>query len=486
MILSIATTHQPARDLGFLLGKHPDRIQTFSLSFGSAVVFYPIADDTRCEACLMLDVDTVDLVRGKKSGNRQGGSLAVEGYVNDRPYVASSLMSVAISRVFGTAISGTSATHPELTETKLPLEVRIDVLPAHGGRSLIESIFGPLGYEVQVESYPLDDQLPELGESHYHTVQLRGETRLQDLLSHLYVLIPVFDHYKHYFIGASEVEKLLRHGEGWLAEHPMRDWIARRYLPHRRSLVNDAIARLTPDVTEAIDDEAKDSSVSDTQDLGAAKSQPVDDKLPRLHDLRLDSVVEQLLACGATSVVDLGCGEGRLLRKLLPHKKINKIVGVDVCVRSLEIAARRMKLDESSFSSLAESDPRIRLLHGALTYRDQRLANFDAAALVEVIEHIDLERLPSLEQVVFGEMHYQTVIVTTPNREYNAMFEGMAEESMRHGDHRFEWTRAEFKDWSDKIAEQYGYNVQIGPLGPEDTKLGAPSQLAVFQISPRN
>lgn len=481
MILSISTTHQPARDLGFLLGKHPDRLQRFSLSFGSAIVFYPTANEELCEVCLMLEVDTVDLVRGKKAGNKSGGksggAVAVEGYVNDRPYVASSLMSVAISRVFGTAISGTCSTHPQLAEARLPLQVRIDVLPSHGGASLIDSIFSPLGYEVQVDSYPLDEQLPDLGASHYHTATLRGNVRLQDLLSHLYVLIPVFDHHKHYFIGNAEVDKLLRHGEGWLPQHPMRDWIARRYLPHRRSLVNEAIARLTPETSAAGDD--ADSGI----DAAATSLDQQDDSpTPRLHDLRLEAVVQHLLDSGASSVVDLGCGEGRLLKKLMPHKKFQRIVGVDICVRSLEFAARRLRLEETSWSAEPDAEPRVRLLHGALTYRDQRLKDFDAAVLVEVIEHIDLERLPSLEQVVFGEMHYQTVVVTTPNREYNAMFEGMADEAMRHGDHRFEWTRAEFQHWVDRVAVKYHYKVQVDPLGPEDPNLGAPSQLAIFHL----
>ena len=485
MLLTISTTSQPARDLGFLLGKHPDRFQRFQLSFGSAAVFFPEANDQRCEACLMLEVDTVDLVRGlggRSGGGRSGSAVAgVDGYVNDRPYVASSLMSVAISRVLGTAIAGTCTSKPELAEKRLPLEARIDVLPAHGGPAMLESIFQPLGYEIECRGYPLDEHLPELGDSQYFSVTLRGEIRLQDLLSHLYVLIPVFDHHKHYFIGDAEVDKLLKHGEGWLSQHPKRDWIARRYLPYRHSLINEAIKRLTPET----DEEEQDQEVEELT-IGDSTNQDRPDPIPRLHELRLDAAVEQLLAAKARTVIDLGCGEGRLLKKLLAHKQFERLLGVDVCVRSLEVAARRLRLSEKyndrMFESQSEPDDqrRIRLLHGALTYRDQRLSGFDAAALVEVIEHIDLERLPSLEQVVFQSMRYPTVVVTTPNQEYNVKFEGMPEKSMRHTDHRFEWTRSEFANWAAMISEKYHYQVSIYPVGPEDQEVGAPSQMAVF------
>lgn len=489
MLLTIATNCRPARNLGFLLGKHPDRFQRFPLSFGEAVVFFPQADDDRCQACLMLDVDTVDLVRGKtgkgqKRGNAGGASLA-ESYVNDRPYVASSLLSVAISRVFGSAVSGTCVSHPNLPQQQLPWEVTIDVLPAYGGQTMLESIFQPLGYKIQCQGYPLDEQLPDLGQSHYYSVSLQGEARLQDLLSHLYVLIPVFDHYKHYFIGEAEVEKLLRHGEGWLADHPKRDWITRRYLPHRHSLVNDALKRLSPELDEINQQQEVGELSSNSDDV-----EPVDSTVPRLHEMRLIEAVRQLLNSGAKSVVDLGCGEGRLIQKLLQHKQFEKIVGVDVSIRSLEIATRRLRMESKQIeiganvnrSETDDSAPtrRLRLLHGALTYRDDRLSGFDAAALVEVIEHIDIERLPYLEKVVFDAMKYQTVIVTTPNSEFNIRFESMAGDEMRHRDHRFEWTQAEFQIWAEAICKNFNYQVSIYPVGPEDSEVGAPSQMAVF------
>src|SRR5262245_38870325 len=189
MLLSISTTRAPATDLGFLLHKHPDRHQSFDLSFGIAHVFYPEASTERCTACLLLDVDPVRLVRGK--GDWKNGML--DQYVNDRPYVASSFMSVAISQVFGSALAGRSKEKADLVEVPIPLTVRIDVLPVRGGGDLVHRIFEPLGYDVTARQHTLDEQFPEWGQSPFFSVQLEQTITVSRLLQHLYVLIPVFD-----------------------------------------------------------------------------------------------------------------------------------------------------------------------------------------------------------------------------------------------------------------------------------------------------
>src|SRR6476659_9411270 len=127
MLLTITTTHQPATDLGYLLHKNPERLHSFELSFGKAHVFYPEAAPDRCTAALLLDVDPVGLVRNRKGPSGEGGTL--DQYVNDRPYVASSFLSVAIARVLGSALAGRSKGRPELTEVRMPLEAKISVLP---------------------------------------------------------------------------------------------------------------------------------------------------------------------------------------------------------------------------------------------------------------------------------------------------------------------------------------------------------------------
>jgi 3' terminal RNA ribose 2'-O-methyltransferase Hen1 len=460
MLLTIRTTHPPATDLGYLLGKNPARTQTFELGFGNAHVFYPEADEHACTAALLLDVDPVGLVRGR--GDAEG---ALDQYVNDRPYVASSFLSVAISRVLRSALSGTSRERPELADTPLPLEARVAVLPARGGEALLRRLFEPLGYAVAVEAHPLDPAHPAWGDSRYFTVTLSAVTRLRDLLTHLYVLVPVLDGAKHYYVGDEEVEKLLRHGEGWLAAHPEREMIAARYLKHRRSLVRDAIARLvTPEAPEEDADASRD-----------AEEAALEERVS-LNQQRLATVLATLRATGAARVLDLGCGEGRLLRMLIDEPAFAEVVGMDVSHRALEIAADRLKLDRLP----PRRRERIRLIHGSLMYRDRRLEGFDAAAVVEVVEHMDPPRLAAFERVLWQHARPASVVLTTPNAEYNVRWPTLPAGRFRHGDHRFEWTRAEFQDWAGGVAARWGYAVRFVPVGPEDAEVGAPTQMAVF------
>jgi 3' terminal RNA ribose 2'-O-methyltransferase Hen1 len=459
LILTIATTREPATDLGYLLHKHPDRTQSFDLSFGAAHVFYPEASEQRCVAALVLDVDAVGLVRGPMSG------ATLFEYVSDRPYVASSFLSVAIAQVFGTALAGRCRDRPELVEREIPLEARLAAVPSRGGEEMVRRLFEPLGYEVEVETHPLDPEIPDWGESRYLTLTLRGALRLRDLLRHLYVLVPVLDNRKHYWVAEDEVEKLVRKGEGWLADHPDRNLIARRYLKHRRSLARIAVERLTAP-EEGPDDE---DTTSDADD-------PIREHRPSLHEQRLGAVLAVLRAERTRRVVDLGCGEGKLLRMLLKDPLFEQILGMDVSIRSLEIAKERLRLDTMPEAKRA----RIRLVHGSLMYRDERLSGFDGAAVVEVIEHLDPPRLAAFERVLFEHASPSVVALTTPNREYNVRFETLPEGWLRHRDHRFEWTRAEFASWATGVAGRFGYDVRFLPVGPEDPEVGAPSQMGVF------
>src|SRR5437868_10280590 len=240
MLLTISTTHRPANDLGYSLHKHPERFQSFDLSFGKAHVYYPEVGAERCTVCLLLDVDSVGLVRGRNPDQ----SFLLSQYVNDRPYAASSFMSVAISQVFGSALQGRCKDRPELVATAISLSARIDVLPVRGGEGFLRGVFEPLGYAVEAERCPLDERFPEWGESPYFAVTVRRTTTLAELLTHLYVLVPVFDNAKHYWIGDDEMEKLLAKGEGWLAGHPEQEEITRRYLKFQPSLYREALARL--------------------------------------------------------------------------------------------------------------------------------------------------------------------------------------------------------------------------------------------------
>ncbi|MFD1530537.1 3' terminal RNA ribose 2'-O-methyltransferase Hen1 [Pseudonocardia aurantiaca] len=470
MLLTLTTTAEPATDLGFLLHKHPDRAQSFPVTAGTAHVFYPRAEPGECTAALLLEVDPITLVRGRSD------AFTLGQYVNDRPYAAGSMLAVAISSVFSSAMKGRCAARPELAATPILLTVRIPTLSCRGGDDLVRRLFTPLGWDVSTTPVPLDPQVPDWGDSRYLDTVLTGELLLSDALTHLYVLLPVLDGAKHYWVGEDEVEKLLRAGAGWLAAHPERAMISERYLAHRRAYVATALERLAD-----ADDTDVDALAEPVVAVQPGRPEP-------LAVQRRVAVLAVLRASGARRVLDLGCGGGALLRDLLAEPSFTEIVGVDVSARALEVAARGLQLDRMG----ERQRERITLRQSALTYTDASLAGYDAAVLMEVIEHVDEERLPALEQAVFGAARPATVVVTTPNVEYNVRFEaleagrsrgmeaGGAGKGKRHADHRFEWTRAQFREWASGVAGRRGYAVRFLPVGAEDPEVGPPTQLAVF------
>ena len=467
MLLTISTTYQPATDLGYLLYKHPAKVQVVDLSAGVAHIFYPEATHERCTVALLIDIDPIGLVRSNKFAAGEG--FVLEHYVNDRPYIASSFMSNAISKAFGTAMNGTCRDKPELVNEHLPLEVLISVVSARGGEPLIRRLFVPLGYEIEIESYLLDDKNPAWGQSRYFTLKLKHHIRLQDLLSHLYVLIPVLDNDKHYFIDKHEVEKLLEKGKDWLGQHPEKELITKRYLKHIGHLTKQAFDILMQDELIEKDQDTEEDLQTEEQIVAKAKRQS-------LHEQRLEKALEKLVQSGAKRVLDLGCGEGKLLKMLLKEKQFTQILGIDVSHKSLEIASEKLHLDRMP----EKQRQRIQLLQGALTYQDSRLVGYEAAALVEVIEHLDTNRLQALAQSVFGYARPKTVVLTTPNAEYNVKYETLSAGKFRHDDHRFEWTRVEFQSWANAIAQSYQYQVSFEEIGEKDEMVGASSQMAVF------
>ncbi|MFF4368036.1 3' terminal RNA ribose 2'-O-methyltransferase Hen1 [Streptomyces sp. NPDC001594] len=484
MFLTISTTgspEKPATDLGFLLHKHPGKTQAFATSHGTAHVFYPEASDRKCTAALLLEVDPVALVRrGQGKGRGAAPDATLAQYVNDRPYAASSLLAVALSAVFRTALKGQCAARPELPGQPRPLRVEIPVLPARGGAGLVRRLFAPLGWD-RVETTPivLDERFPDWGDSRYLGLVLEGELRLEDALRQLYVLLPVLDDSKHYWIAPDEVDKLLRAGDGWLAAHPEHALITSRYLARHKRLTERAMERLElarlaeADGSEAEElDNAVDGTAAGQDDAADAAREG---SVP-LAVRRRDAVLDALHEAGAARVLDLGCGEGRLVQALLKDTAFTEIVGVDVSMRALTTASRRLRLERMG----ERQSSRVRLLQGSLAYTDKRLAGYDAAVLSEVIEHLDLPRLPALEYAVFGSARPRTVLVTTPNVEYNVRWESLPAGHVRHRDHRFEWTREEFRAWAGRVAARHGYAVAYRPVGDEDPEVGPPTQMAVF------
>lgn len=462
MLLTITTTHKPATDLGFLLHKHPDKFQSVDLSIGKAHIFYPESSENQTTVALLLDIDPIDLVKGAR--NLSGTGFPLRQYVNDRPYVASSFMSVAISKAFSTAMNGKCTKKPELVETKMALKAKISVLPApKGGAMLIRKMFEPLGYQVKLQQHILDKQFTNWGDSKYFTLELSQTVTIKELLSHLYVLIPALDNDKHYFISQSEIDKLLEKGRGWLANHPEKEQITRRYLRNLHSLSRQALEKLNRgEEIENLEEEPQQRQRKET-----------------LHKKRLALVLKQLKLSDAETVIDLGCGKGKLLRMLLKEKQFKKIAGMDVSAGELSKAKDRLHWQEMP----PKQKERIELFQGALTYKDKRLEGYDAAAIIEVIEHLDKNRLPAFERVIFEFARPKTIILTTPNREYNAIFENGVSDTLRHHDHRFEWTRKEFESWATEVAAKNNYQVQFLPVGEVEEQVGAPTQMGIFIIN---
>ncbi|MEY9931879.1 2-polyprenyl-3-methyl-5-hydroxy-6-metoxy-1,4-benzoquinol methylase [Catenulispora sp. GP43] len=508
MLLTITATAPPgadwpATDLGFLLHKNPGRVQAFSVTYGTAHVFYPVASDQECTAALLLEVDPIALVRGR---GRHSQDFALSQYVNDRPYAASSLLASALGHVFRSALRGRCDQRPELAATALPLRIEVPALICREPE-LAVSLFEPLGWTVEVEPVELDPAFPEWGASRYMKLTLTGTLRLSEALSHLFVLLAALDGAKHYWVANDEVDKLVRVGEGWLGTHPMRGMIARRYLARRQPLVREALARLAE--VDDVEPEALDNAVGFEEEGAAvgpesraevaqearadvapesraevapesrAELTPEARAKLSLASARRAAVVETLHEAEAARVLDLGCGEGALLRDLLNDKAFTEVVGIDVSARALQMAVRKLRVDRLPDRVRA----RLTLRQGALTYTDAALTGYDAAVLMEVIEHVDPHRLPALEHAVFHAAHPRAVVVTTPNIEYNARYETLEAGRFRHSDHRFEWTRAEFRAWAERVAAAHGYDVRFKPVGEIDPELGPSTQLALFTLT---
>ena len=475
MILSITcTATETAPDssvFGYLLHKHPDRWFEKSLSFGTANVYYPEAS-TRCTTvALSVQMDPIAMVR---SGNKNTPATLAQ-YVSDRPYVPSSFLSVAISECFGTALGGRCEKFPYLVNHPLALAATLSALPCDGGETAIRRVFEPLGYTVSVEATPpfLDERFPAWGEANLFTVTISGTVVLRDLLAHLYVLVPVLDNAKHYFVSDDEVEKLLRRGEGWLSMHPAKEWITARYLRYRRALTDSALLRLA-EVAEVSTEETEGAEI-------VTESAPVTAVKTRLNDQRVVTALEVIRSAipMARRVLDLGCGEGKTLSAIrATFPRLEMLVGMDVSPLVLTRAERRLKMDCME----GEARDRIALLQGSLVYHDDRLRGFDVALLMEVIEHLDPDRLPDLVSAVFGHARPRRVLVTTPNAEYNAVWHSLPGGQFRHDDHRFEWTRNQFQAWAKGVAVAFGYTVSIIGIGDTDPGgRGTPTQGAIFQ-----
>ncbi len=476
MILTITYRGENTQDLGYLLHKNPYRPQSFDLPAGKAHVFYPEITDEKTTCAMIMELDPLLLSRGKPGTGESG----LFDYVNDRPYAASSFMCRAMSRCFGTAMSGKCDRRQELADSELDLEADICSLPVRGDKDLVQRLFLPLGYEVSFETFPVDEDFPEWGESPYVRLRLRARKRLSQILNQIYVLIPVFDLQIHHFVSEPDVDNVLKHGGGWLEDHPERKTILRRYFRMAGSLAALALEKLSAGEDQrqgAAGTPEREDGHKDPSGMRAVKEKQGHEdggKIP-LDRLRLEAVAEEVLSSGARSVIDIGCGEGKLLAMLAKESRIEKLTGTDVSVSALDKAKKRTDHEITA----ERQKEKLTLFQGSVLYQDVRFSGYDAACLVEVVEHIDPEKLPVLEEVLFGKAAPGTVIVTTPDRSFNERY-GMGADQLRHKDHRFEWSGEEFRDWCERTGRRYGYSVRYRGIGGEDGTEGCPTQMGVF------
>ena len=476
MLLTLTCTTPNAPEVGYLLGKNPASVFERPFSAGVVWVFYPEVAEDHITVALLTEIDPIGLVRGPAPLTQLGQ------YINDRPYIASSLTSVALNTAFGSALAGRATSHAERVSEPMRWRIALDAVACDAGEDLMTRLFAPLGYAVSTARLLLDPRFPAWGQANLYTLALEGEQTVRAALSHLYVLLPVLDNTKHYYVGAEEAEKLLAHGGEWLAMHPERELITKRYLRYKRPLVQSALDRLAESdpalrAAEEAEEQAEQATMPDGADSTlkpAAPSEPT----PGLHEQRLHAVMAAIRDVRASSLVDLGCGEGKLLSLALGERDLKRILGMDVSTVALARAARHLHLEEMASAKRA----RIQLAQGSLVYRDDRLRGFDVAALVEVIEHLDPSRLAAMERVVFQHARPRRVVVTTPNREYNVRWEALGEQRLCHRDHRFEWTRAECRAWAERVAASYGYTLAWQGIGPDDPEVGPPSQMVIFDL----
>ena len=203
-----------------------------------------------------------------------------------------------------------------------------------------------------------------------------------------------------------------------------------------------------------------------------------EDANTELHAERIDAVARRLLACGARSVLDLGCGPGWLLARLLVEPAIVRLVGIDTSAAALRVAERRISEAEVTGDA---ARGRVTLRNGSFMELGTEESGFDAAAMVETIEHVEPSQLSRLERSIFEAARPRLVLITTPNREYNVLY-GLADDERRHPEHRFEWSRAKFREWALGVGGRRGYAVEMADVGRSDPLRGAPTQMAVFTM----
>jgi 3' terminal RNA ribose 2'-O-methyltransferase Hen1 len=467
MLLTITCRGENATDIGYVLRKRPGRLLRFDRNKNTigVLMYWPRVEDDLCQFAMQLDIDPLDM------SPRRPGAIAASNlfdYVNDRPYATSRLMGSAIAWFLREALYDRplpEGAPDDVRERVFDLEARIFAFEERG---LAKDAFEALGYETDVTPHVLDDEHPSWGLSPYADVRVRKNETVTELLQHLHVMLSALPKPSKNESATKEVaERLLRVSGTWLADHPMRNKLVWRYLSYDRALASDVMDKLACTTSE---DTASDGATSDD----ATDAEPKAKHVP-LHTQVLDTVSAIIRESGCTSVLDAGCGDGKLVRLLLGIEQVERIGAADVSATSL----RRLqsKLTERRRTAMPDN---LDVFQASVTMSDDRLRGYDAICAIEVVEHIDPRRIRDLERVVFEESGASLIVVTTPNREYNRVY-GIPSDLLRHPDHRFEWTRDEFARWVTHVCETYGYTSDMRGVGEVDEAAGQPTLVATFR-----
>jgi 3' terminal RNA ribose 2'-O-methyltransferase Hen1 len=444
MQLTIKATGNNAEVISYLLAKNPNNLYERRNNGHFVRMFYNKFSHEEVEVTLFVTPDPIGLARNSSE------TYDITSYINDREFVVSSIFCSFIRSSLGTALNGKpKEEYAAWVDHAFNIEFSFGPVASDLSDQQIIELFNPLGYEVKISYGEANYQMDIKNKSTARFIVLKGLTTLQNGLRQLFVLIPVLDNYKHYYIDEKEIEKIERYGEGWLDTHPQRETIFRRALRF------------------------KELYRSVEKDTGTNQKGKVLENKVRLNDLRYEKIVDCINNLNnKESIVDFGSGEGKLSVRLGFVKGVREILAVEPSEYATLKAIKR-------FEELKDKEDFIQPtpIMGSLFYYDERLKSKDIMVLCEVIEHIDEYRLPKIMATIFREYKPKTLIITTPNKEYNQVYD-MGKE-YRHPDHRFEWTREEFHEWC--IGQNPGnYELTFDGIGEEHQSFGFPTQLCLF------
>lgn len=444
MQLTIQASGDNVKAISYLLSKNPSNLYERNHKGHLVRLFYSKFTETELEVTIFVTPDPIELIKNNSN------SYDITHYINDREFAVSSIFCSFIRSALGTALNGQpKEEHIKWVDHPFPFTFEFGPVVSTLTDEKLMNLFEPIGYEVTINRPEIEYSIPIKTKSSARYISIKGMKTLQEGLRHLFVLIPVIDNYKHYFIDEKEIEKLERYGEGWLEQHPLRDLIYRQALRFK-------------EIYSLVENSSKDEK----------KIEPV--KKVRLNELRYEKIVNTVSEMKPRSVVDFGSGEGKLSVQLGFVEGITEILAVEPSESASLKALERFNKVKNK-----EKFVNPELLWGSLFYYDERLKDKDVIILCEVIEHIDESRLPKAMDTLLHDYQPGALIITTPNRDYNELYD--MEEHLRHNDHRFEWTRAEFRQWCTERNHGNDYELLFDGIGEEHASQGFPTQMCVFK-----